>query len=866
MATKQGLSAQISQASEDAKRGFLQRTHLTTSSWFSNLNTTCTIKSAPPRTPDVLGMLSVKSGWLFKRNEQHVWQARYCCVVPHTFLYYFDQHPTIPCQTPQLTSKQQEELNKIVKEGFGKRGQSQSQPRSSIYNVLGAGTGGGGNLDESTEIPNDEAPSSTQQSNVTPAGIIDMECYTTIHRNAQNNLVMELSGDETVNPDLRSFYFCANTDQEGEDWSQAFLGERHSSLLDEREAYKQVCDGFSQQLQVLHTELDQAQRQAESQQDELYRVRSQMEDTRRSTLRLISEIMSSENNNSGSATTRQAKRAYKTDLDTIQAQDLGIMPAVQVMGDYTRVLEETCKDNNQEISNLEEKVASKQDVDTGKVNELEEEIKRLKDESAQQQKSLQSQIETLSEKLLDSQKECQDVKKDLASQRMEVTMYQSSTRTKLSDLQSHKKILKKEVIELRKRMEEAHSEVDVLKHRDSSNKLKVEQERQKSKLLERYVDKIESQVKVQQNMMEMMSQAGSVYGGGSVYGSGSVYGGSQSGFPLPTSPPPVIRANGNSIPPSSASKARHVGDMDDENDDMRNVPGNHLMHQSRRQRRNVDDDAKSHMSELTEERTQRQFDAAMLLYSANPQVIAAMAGSPKNGPPAIIGIEEETGDNSGSAGGATRGSGREKLDTIASGPRAPQRPPSAPRQRIQNESRSTKRPTHQREVSNERLTLDTGNGSDKKLSIAQRARLEADRQSTPVRVRPNMTPVRKNKNRDSGSVQSQKSGGFFSRIGQRFENAVDRSVLGVDFDDDSSSSSSEGGYQSSPYASSGVSSDVGGASVGFEEEKKDNASEASTVSTVLELKAFTLMYHVIFVRSNLANIFFYFLGRFFCRM
>ena len=72
MAAKQGLSGQITQASEDAKRGFFERTHLSNSLWFSNLNTTCTIKSAPPRTPDVLSMLAVKSGWLFKRNEQHV--------------------------------------------------------------------------------------------------------------------------------------------------------------------------------------------------------------------------------------------------------------------------------------------------------------------------------------------------------------------------------------------------------------------------------------------------------------------------------------------------------------------------------------------------------------------------------------------------------------------------------------------------------------------------------------------------------------------------------------------------------------------------------------------------------------------------
>merc|ERR1712238_269979 len=210
-----------------------------------------------------------------------------------------------------------------------------------------------------------------------------MECYTTIHRNSQNELVMELAGDETVNPDLRSFYFCANTDQEGEEWTQALLGQRHSSLTDEREAYKQVCDGFAQQLQVLHTELDQAQGQAENHQNELYRVRSTMEDTRRNTLRLVSEIMSEsakdqrENRNSNVS----AKKAYKTDLEIIQTQDLGILPAMQLLCDYTRILEETCSDSRQQVSNLEERLVSKQQVDTSKVKELEEEIARLKEES-----------------------------------------------------------------------------------------------------------------------------------------------------------------------------------------------------------------------------------------------------------------------------------------------------------------------------------------------------------------------------------------------------------------------------------------------------------------------------------------------------
>lgn len=384
-------------------------------------------------------------------------------------------------------------------------------------------------------------------------------------------------------------------------------------------------------------------------------------------------------------------------------------------------------------------------------------------------------------------------------------------------------------------MEETNSDLDLFRHRDSSNKMKVEQERQKSKLLERYVDKIESQVKVQQNMMEMMSQAGSVYGG-------SVYGGSQYGSAAPASPPHVVRA-ANSVPPLSASKYRHddVDQVDDDEDE--NVPGHHLARQVRRQRRNVEDDNKSHMSELTEERTLKQFDAAMMLYGANPQLRAAMARSPRAGPPAIIGIAEEDDNLMPGASDRVSSSGREKLGTI-SGSRG-KRPPkingiissrSSPMTIDASPARS--RPSLGRKDMD---NSDAGSAtSPKKMSVAQRARLQADRQSTPVRVRPNQTPVRGNK-RDSASVNSQQSGGFFSKFGRRFEEAVDNSVLGVDFDDESEGSSgtnSYEGYESSRYANSAVSTDVdgGGSAVNYDmEEEKKMPDHSSVISATKSL-------------------------------
>lgn len=34
--------------------------------------------------------LAIRSGFLLKRNEQGNYQKRFICVVPHMFLYYFD--------------------------------------------------------------------------------------------------------------------------------------------------------------------------------------------------------------------------------------------------------------------------------------------------------------------------------------------------------------------------------------------------------------------------------------------------------------------------------------------------------------------------------------------------------------------------------------------------------------------------------------------------------------------------------------------------------------------------------------------------------------------------------------------------------
>lgn len=954
MAAKQGLSAQISQASEDAKRAVLQRTNLSSSLWFSNLNTTCTIKSAPPRTPDVLTMLASKSGWLLKRNEQHVWQNRWCCVVPHTFLYYFDACPAgigdqnglPPTSGPgggfgsgpggshssyhgggtpshqsygqqTLTPKQQDQLNKAVRQGYGKRGAAKSQqPRSSLYHVLG--TGGPAAAATPVAIGGDDeagltaAGGASTNAALQPAGIIDLECYTVIHRNSQNELLLELAGDDTVNPDLRSFYFCANSDEEGEAWTQALLSQRHSSLIDERDAYQQVCDGFAQQLQVLHSDLDNAQRQSEQQQEELYRVRSQMEDTRRNCWRLVQDTLERTDGISSVASNVSsgvpaAKKAYRTDLETIQSQDLGLLSAVQLLCDYTRVLEETVSDCTEKTTNLEKKLEQAQEGDQSKVKQLERELERFQLEMNQQQQNWQSQLETLQQKYLQSQKECQDVQKELASQRLEMTMYQSATRTKMSELQGHKKILKKEVIELRQKLEEVNSELDLQKHKESSSKLEVATERQKSQMLERYVEKMESQVKVQQNMMEMMSLSASVAGG-------SIAPGDYPPLHVPGSP--AIRSKSYASMPArgfadiivnTPNSVRHeeddefdehprMGGVDRLPDDLDHPAMDHIPHhlqdpspsskKSSSRRAMNDDDNKSHMSELTEDRTQKQFDAAFFFQQQHSSALAASAAaaaaassrqqiSPRgggNGPPAIIGVADLEGD-APADGDRNESNGTSpstpKLDTImVSHSSARSRPRNElPPSYINNNEGFVGGTPGSNGGRNTTPRGDAGSVSSlgsgrKKLSVAQRARMEADQHSTPVRVRMNSNsttpsrggndkPIRsmsvgrgegsltvnnahihkryQSPHRLQGSSNNSQSSGFLSNLGRRLEAAIDNSVFGAedsDDDSDSSGSSSDDNTENRKGAGGGT----------LQEEKKMSESgsvASSAVSPIL---------------------------------
>ena len=141
----------------------------------SSTNYKFTLKSAPSRSAEVLNILSTKSGFLMKRNESNKWNRRFFCVVPHTFLYYFeDDKSSAPTGIIDL-------------------GESLGALRTRNFFPF--------------PLP---LPTKNMTIFLTP---LRPECYTAITRTPGH--IMELRGEDRANKDLRKFYFQAQDEEEG---------------------------------------------------------------------------------------------------------------------------------------------------------------------------------------------------------------------------------------------------------------------------------------------------------------------------------------------------------------------------------------------------------------------------------------------------------------------------------------------------------------------------------------------------------------------------------------------------------------------------------------------------------------------------
>lgn len=302
-----------------------------------------------------------------------------------------------------------------------------------------------------------------------------------------------------------------------------------------------------------------------------------------------------------------------------------------------------------------------------------------------------------------------------------------------------------------------------------------------------------------------------------------------------TTPPSQMGRPGtaayNNLIVNTPSSVQHNDDDFDNRDQGYQMPYSNTKRSQSRGRgktnTNDDDDNKSHMSELTEDRTQRQYDAVLMLqqhaalramhissprsqlpsqhnFQSPPPPNSYQA--PPNGPPTIIGVSDEAGTGEKNTA--------PKLETIGSVQPQTRRP-------------SVSRSDIPKPATMSRMSSDVSSGS--KLSVAQRSRIEAEtRGSTPVRVRlnqsqtPGGTPTRGNSVRKESSQRPPSSnhsasGSFLGTLGRRLEDGLDNMLFG---DEKSYQSTSDIGSVGSNPASSEI-----------REEKKTSDGSQQSVAT-----------------------------------
>jgi len=547
-----------------------------------------------------------------KRNEQHVWQKRWCCVVPHTFLYYFEASPEVRTDEDgnhelwsggginlnaaavvvPFQNVDQDALNAAVKDGYDEDLAGGITARMSLYpslpNIMGGGGGNAGDhvdkdhgvlsggileWDPDSPINKGDNSNGTYQfasSNLQPVGIIDLECYSVVNRSKLNPTVLELAGDAITNPDLRSFYFQSATVDDAECWTKALLTERHQSLKDETEAYRQVCESFPLQLSNFAEMINEAEAKAENMEKEAYTVRCAAEEGRRKVVAAVREMLERkcwETEGSrgqyregdlfcdtlgvtGSSTQvgkepgdedkslldsvldshfvklETNRTAFLRELEAALASPTSVatsnvVPPVQTLVDYTSAIVASFGDLRNQLQKYEKDLVQSVKQDQTQLEALKGDIRGRDKKLADAKKEHDRITSELEAELEASRREVEQLAKQLEAQRMEFGMYQNATKTKLSELQQHKKILKKEVIEMRKKIDETESESTSVAHEFGKVKTKYQTQKEKNVMLTRYIDRLEKQVGVQQNMMEMMSQSGGASFVGKMVGPGA---------------------------------------------------------------------------------------------------------------------------------------------------------------------------------------------------------------------------------------------------------------------------------------------------------------------------------------------------------
>lgn len=265
-----------------------------------------------------------------------------------------------------------------------------------------------------------------------PRGIIDLELYTKVEIEPDNETIkISCQEDDTLHP----YYLQLKDPDAISDWVGSLLRDRYNVIRDERDAYRQLQDHFTGEMEV-------SSRQAKTSSQDMERLYNDVFEAKKET--------------------EEAIRHIATALSIIGISE-GEMRQLSSTSQHGAALAKYIRDF---INSHDQKLVDQKEEFDKEIINYEERISRLdKQVVSEQHARKQMELRCLQEKK-ESEKQIREVVQQMEQTQLDMSMAVSAktaAETKASQLSEQKKVLVKEVKQGRRKQEESNDQISALK-------------------------------------------------------------------------------------------------------------------------------------------------------------------------------------------------------------------------------------------------------------------------------------------------------------------------------------------------------------------------------------------------------------------
>lgn len=503
MSSQPGLITSIYQEFEGARRAILRKapSSVRDHAWVSPDATTCTIRAAPPRTSAVLTKLATKSGWLLvqQSNQNRTWKKKWCCVVPHTFLYMFDDPLDSSTSSINLENKT---FNEILSCGAAQYDVEYDEEGRDVVN-----------------------PS---RSNLKAATVIDLECYKSVNK-MQTGYVIELNAehmktdeihndnhdDDPLDRELRPLYFRVQAPEECKEWSDSFTSDRFSCVKSDYDELNQQVSQMNGQMKDYVAMMEEEEHKRKKAEMDAFQVRNAAQQMSSQVIKLVQEALTQklcpQNMGENSLPTLHDKSSTASNNFTSMLSIFSVAsnnPDANIEFDFNKKMEEkrvksldmieqmmTSPDSStsESISRSVEALvefASFLVNDRMEMNEelikTKESLRKVEAESVEKarfdtlkknfdkmvladRKCMADRVSQLESELAQSRHLADGAQRSLEVKTVEFEMLHGAYKKRIKELEEHKTLLKQEVLELRRTQQHVSSNIDRKINMDDKN-------------------------------------------------------------------------------------------------------------------------------------------------------------------------------------------------------------------------------------------------------------------------------------------------------------------------------------------------------------------------------------------------------------